>query len=98
MGMSFFQASAKTAGCLLKANPWPIRVEFSITASRRFLSTEVPSQSGNREGSSVGWIGPQYIFMLLISIFLFLVMNYYQLLFVWDLSIAPLILKDSSVG
>lgn len=59
MGMSFFQASAKTAGCLLKANPWPIRVEFSITASRRFLSTEVPSQSGNREGSSVGWIGPQ---------------------------------------
>lgn len=46
MGMSFFQESAQTAGCLLKANPWPILVEFSIRASRRFLSTEVPCQSG----------------------------------------------------
>lgn len=45
MGMSFFQESAQTAGCLVKANPWPILVEFSIRATRRFLSMEVPCQS-----------------------------------------------------
>lgn len=59
MGMSFFQASAQTAGCLLKANPWPILVEFSIRASRTFLSAEVPCQSRSKGGgSSVGWMGP----------------------------------------
>lgn len=48
MGMSFFHKLVQTAGCLLKANPWPILVAFSIRASRRFLSMDVPCQSGDK--------------------------------------------------
>ena len=44
---------------LAQSKPMADPGRVQITASRRFLSTEVPSQSGNREGSSVGWIGPQ---------------------------------------